>query len=95
MSRSWLALLLLVLVAGAGAEGTRMPPTIEEVKAAHERRLLALPGVVSVGIGRDAEGRSVIVVGLDRPRPQTQAGIPRELEGYGVRVDIVGTLRAR
>ncbi|KPK72305.1 MAG: hypothetical protein AMJ84_04480 [Acidithiobacillales bacterium SM23_46] len=72
-----------------------MSPSIEQVKATHQERLLALPGVVSVGIGRDARGQSVIVVGLDEPRPQTQAAIPRELDGYPVRVEIVGTIRAR
>jgi hypothetical protein len=72
-----------------------MPPTIEQVKSAHEQRLLALPGVVSVGIGRDDQGRTVIVVGLDKPRPQTQAAVPRELDGYGVRVDIVGSIHAQ
>jgi hypothetical protein len=97
MSRTWLALLLLVLLPaqGARANGDAMPPTIEQVKAAHERRLLALPGVVSVGIGRDDQGRSVIVVGLDKPRPQTEAAVPRELDGYGVRIDVVGMIRAQ
>jgi len=97
MNRLSLALLSLVLLPAQGtdAKGSTMQPTIEQVKATHQERLLALPGVVSVGIGRDAQGRSVIVVGLDQPRPQTQAAIPRELEGYPVRVDVVGTIRAR
>lgn len=72
-----------------------MPASIQDVKARHEARLLALPGVVSVGIGRDARGEPVIVVGLDRPRPQTQAAIPPALEGHPVRVEIVGPLRAQ
>ncbi len=92
----WLALLLMLLPAqGARANGDVMPPTIEQVKAAHEESLLALPGVVSVGIGRDAQGRPVIVVGLDKPRPQTEAAVPRALDGYGVRIEIVGTIRAQ
>jgi hypothetical protein len=97
MKRAWPALLWLALVPApeARANGDVMSPTIEQVKAAHEQRLLALPGVVSVGIGRDSQGRPVIVVGLDKPRPQTQAAVPHELDGYGVRVDIVGTIRAR
>jgi hypothetical protein len=93
----WLALLLSVLLPAPAvrANGDALPPTIEQVKAAHEKRLLALPGVVSVGIGRDPQGRPVIVVGLDKPRPQTQAAVPSELDGYGVRIDIVGTIRAQ
>jgi len=97
VNRLSLALLSLMVlpVPSAYAKGSTMQPTIEQVKTAHQERLLALPGVVSVGIGRDAQGQSVIVVGLDQPRPQTQAAIPQELEGYPVRVDIVGTIRAR
>lgn len=90
------AVLLLILAAGGLlANGDRMPLTIEQVKAAYERELLAQPGVVSVGIGRDDQGRSEIVVGLDKPHAQTQANLPRVLEGYAVRTEIVGTIRAR
>lgn len=72
-----------------------MPPTIQEVKARHALRLLTLPGVVSVGIGRDADGHEVIVIGLDRPRPETQAHLPTQLDMYPVRVEIIGTVRAQ
>ena len=89
------ALLLFLAAGGLSADGDRMPLTIEQVKAAHERELLAQPGVVSVGIGRDDQGRPAIVVGLDQPHPQTQAALPRMLEGYAVRTEIVGTIRAR
>jgi hypothetical protein len=89
------ALLLFVLAGGLSANGDRMPLTIEQVKAAHERELMARPGVVSVGIGRDEQGRPAIVVGMDKANAQTQAALPRVLEGYSVRTEIVGTLRAR
>jgi len=51
--------------------------------------------VVSVGIGRDADGHEVIVIGLDRARPETQARLPTQLEGYRVRMDIIGTVKAQ
>jgi len=89
------ALFLFLAAGGLSADGDRMPLTIEQVKAAHEHELLAQPGVVSVGIGRDDQGRPAIVVGMDKPRPQTQAALPRVLEGYTVRTEIVGTIRAR
>ena len=44
-----------------------MSQSIKEVKAMHEASLLALPGVVSVGIGRAKDGTSAIIVGLDSP----------------------------
>lgn len=72
-----------------------MPPSVQEVKARHEAQLLRAPGVVAVGVGQDATGRPEIVVSLDRERPQTRASLPRELEGYAVRVDVIGAPRAQ
>ena len=88
------ALVLLVVALAGGCGGDEMP-SIQEVKAEHAPRLMALPGVVSVGIGRDAQGQPVLVVGLDRERPETRAQLPRELEGYGVKVEIVGDVQAQ
>jgi len=72
-----------------------MPPTIQEVKAEHVDRLMALPGVVSVGIGRDGAGNPAIVIGLDGPRPDTRAGLPASLEGYPVVVHAIGPIKAQ
>jgi len=72
-----------------------MPSSIQEAKAKHEARLMAQPGVVSVGIGRDPDGTEVIVVGLDRERPEARAALPRELDGHPVRVQVIGNVRAR
>jgi len=87
-------LALLLSWPGSAAEKD-VPLTIQEAKARHAPRMLALPGVVSVGIGRDGEGREVIVVGLDRARPETQARLPAALEGYRVRVQVIGPVKAR
>jgi len=90
------AAVLALLISWTGSAAERgMPPTIQEVKARHAPRFLALPGVVSVGIGRDADGHGVIVVGLDRARPETQSSLPAKLEGYAVRVEIIGAVRAQ
>ncbi len=70
------------------------PPAIREVKARHEEHLLSMPGVVSVGIGREPDGTLAIVVGLDRLRPEARPEIPGELEGYQVRVEVIGKPRA-
>jgi hypothetical protein len=72
-----------------------MASSIQDVKARHARDLLTVPGVVSVGIGLDAQSREVIVIGLDRPRPETQADLPTQLEGYPVRVEIIGAVKAQ
>jgi hypothetical protein len=56
---------------------------------------MAMPGVVSVGIGKNPDGQFVIVVGLDGPRPKTVEQIPKVLEGYAVRVEVIGPVKAR
>ena len=72
-----------------------MSPTIQDVKAKHVEGLMAMPGVVSVGIGKNPDGQLVIVVGLDGPRPETVDQLPKVLEGYPVRVEVIGPVKAR
>ena len=72
-----------------------MAPSIQEVKRQHEAGLLAMPGVVSVGIGRDKQGNPAIIVGLDRPRPETETQLPQSLEDYPLLVQIIGPIRAQ
>jgi hypothetical protein len=93
-----LCLVILVLWISSGqvyCEDQKMSPTIQEVKARYTDRLLAMPGVVSVGIGRNPDGTSVIIVGLDGPRPDTVRQLPKELEGFPVRPEITGPVRAQ
>jgi len=89
------AMLALLLSWSGAVAGAEVSLSIQEAKARHAARILALPGVVSVGIGRDAQGREVIVIGLDRARPDTQARLPAELEGYRVRVQVIGAVKAQ
>jgi hypothetical protein len=73
----------------------KMSQTIKEVKALHEASLLALPGVVSVGIGRAADGTSAIIVGLEASHPNIEPQIPQSLEDYPVIVQVVGPIKAQ
>jgi len=77
------------------SEDTVMSPTIQEIKDKHAGRFLAIPGVVSVGIGRDPDGKPVIIIGLDGSHPQTQKKLPRVLDDYPVRVEIIGPVKAQ
>lgn len=72
-----------------------MPETIQEVKARHESRLLAIPGVVSVGIGKDADGHLVIVIGVENEATRNAPSLPRELDGHAVHVQVLGPIRAQ
>jgi len=72
-----------------------MSSSIQEVKKQHEARFLDMPGVVSVGIGLDPNGNQAIIVGLDGPRPETEAKIPAMLEDFPVVVQIIGPIKAQ
>jgi len=79
--------------ATTAASTSAAPPAIQDAKRAHEPDLMALPGVVSVGIGLDDAGRPAIIVGLDGPRAETRAELPATLDGYPVVARVVGTIR--
>jgi hypothetical protein len=87
--------ILLIVSAIASGEELDMPSSIRDVKSRHEARLLTLPDVVSVGIGRDENGNQAIIVGLRRSNPATESRLPTELEGYPVRIRIVGEIKAQ
>ena len=72
-----------------------MSPSIQELKKQHEARFLAMPGVVSVGIGLDPDGNQAIIVGMDASNPETEADIPEMLEGIPVLIEIIGSLKAQ
>jgi len=72
-----------------------MRTSIQEVKQRHEAQLMGIDGVVSVGIGGNEEGQAVIVIGLDRERASARVQLPKRLEGYEVRTEVVGKVKAR
>lgn len=70
-------------------------PTIEEVKADWEERLMAMPGVMGVGIGLTQDRqRTCIKVYVNRQASAQVDQIPREIEGYPVEVEIRKPFRA-
>ena len=71
-----------------------MDVSIQEAKARHVEALMATPGVISVGIGRDEQGAEIIIVGLDRDSAELRQQLPEKLDGYEVRVEVVGRIRA-
>lgn len=88
-----LAGLLIAPIAYSG--DSAVGQSIEEVKARHTDRLMALPGVVSVGIGRDRDNQPAIVVGVNEQSPAESGVIPDELEGYRVITRATGPVRAQ
>ncbi len=92
-------LLVALLIFSAAVPACRqepdIPPSIQEVKAKHASQLLEQPGVVSVGLGRDELGNPAIIVGLEAPRPETEALLPHSLEGYPVITRVIGPVKAQ
>jgi len=76
-------------------EDAVVPESISTVKTKHEFELLAKPGVVSVGIGHDNNGQAVIVIGVESQDNVDKLALPNELDGYPVKVQIIGTFRAQ
>jgi hypothetical protein len=68
--------------------------TIRAAKQMLESQIMAVPGVVSVGIGTSGDGTEVIVVGVDGSRPDLESRLPNEASGYPVEVRRIGPLRA-
>jgi len=68
--------------------------TIQQVKEKYQAELMALPGVVSVGIAL-LDGERVIKIGLGNNHPDTESRVPKVLEGYKVVRQNVGTIRVR
>ena len=93
--KRWLWILLFLFCAFFYPGDKIMTTSIQDVKKKHEARLMSLPGVVSVGIGRDPQGNPAVIVGLDSPRSETQARIPAQLDGYPLLIQIVGPLKAQ
>jgi hypothetical protein len=70
-----------------------MPSDIDDVLQRHAASLMALPNVVSVGVG-ERDGRPAIVVGVTEQVPSEELApeerIPDELEGHEVDVQELG-----
>lgn len=69
-------------------------PDINVVLRAHDRQLMAIPGVVGVYVGLLPDGETLCLkVMLARPNPQLQARIPHHLDGYPVVTEVTGEIR--
>lgn len=88
-------LLIFLFIPPQYLNGANMRNSIQKVKARHEKRLMALKGVVSVGIGQDANNEPAIIVGIDTQDLKTVKKIPKELDGYKLHVNLIGRVKAQ
>ena len=79
---------------GARQEDPMSSRTIEDVLATHTDSLMSLPSVVGTAIGL-CDGVPCIRVLVSDSSAASRRKIPNRLDGYLVRVDATGPLRAR
>lgn len=88
---------LILTACGGESERGPVPPArpaaIEDVLLAHRDDILAVPGVVGVGIGA-CSGEPCIKVFAERETEQVLADVPDTLDGYTVVIDVSGSVDA-
>jgi hypothetical protein len=91
-----LAAIAVVAVAGwiaLGDRAGRAKPAgdIAAVRAKHEARLMAVPGVVGVGVG-ECDAAPCIKVLVSSRTPEVERDVPRRLDGFDTDVEVVGAI---
>lgn len=69
--------------------------SLTEVLATHSPTLMAIPGVTAVAESRLADGRPCILVLVVRLDAQMRRRIPGDLEGWPVRLEASGEIKAQ
>lgn len=90
-------LLIMVLVGACHAADvdTMEKKSIKDIKEEHEARLMAMPGVVSVGLGLDDAGSPAVIIGIESEGYADTLILPRELYNYPVKFMVMGSIKAQ
>ena len=89
-------MLLLVLVGSLAMAQTDSPVSrrdINAVLAAHDKALLAIPGVVGVYVSTRDDGAACLKVMLTEKNREAEQKIPSVIEGYPVVTEVTGAIR--
>jgi len=72
------------------------PPVapLREVLARHTPDLMKMPGVVGTAEAQLSDGRPCVLILVAKLTPALKRALPRELEGWPVRIDVTGEIRA-
>lgn len=82
-------------ILGEAEGGFPMAKSIVEAMKAWEERLMAIPGVMGIGIGLGEDAQvKVIKVYVHRNAWARTEQIPEQIDGYPVEVELRGTFRA-
>jgi hypothetical protein len=99
LANAWLPVLIVlssIAVYSQNMDNSPQPKRdINDILAAHDKELLAIPDVVGVYVGTTEDGRApCLKVMLARENPESERKIPRTIEGYPVVTEITGRVRA-
>ena len=73
---------------------SRSSPDINAVLRAHDKQLLAVPGVVGVYVGLLADGKTpCLKVMLAKKSAKAERAIPKNIDGFPVVIEITGEIR--
>ncbi len=70
-------------------------PTIENIRARYEARIMAIPGVVFVGNGISKNGSPCLKIGTSVPVEKIRSQLPEELSKIEVELEYIGEIRAQ
>ena len=63
----------------------------EDVLVKNQDRLMAIPGVVGVGLG-ESQGAPAILVMVNQLTPELKTQIPRQLDGVNIKIEESGEI---
>lgn len=92
-------IVLIIFSINCRESGTKQPEEnakmqkIMEVQKKHQHEIMAVPGVVGVGIGAE-NGNLVLKVLVKKKTPALIEKIPTELDGFKVMLEEVGEIKA-
>jgi hypothetical protein len=79
---------------GGGELDVKPSRPIADVIASRAPELMQRPGVVGVAESRLKDGRPCLLIMVARLTPELRSGLPKSLEGWPVRIEVTGTIRA-
>jgi hypothetical protein len=86
-------LLLTIVSTQLMSETASEHADINAVLAAHQRELMAIPGVVGVYVGLLDDGKSPCLKIMLARRTLESRQIPAQIDGFPVRVEVTGAIR--
>jgi predicted nucleotidyltransferase len=88
------AVALVLIFGSAVAQNISPSRDIDSVLRAHDKELLAIPGVVGVYIGVLDDGKTpCLKVMLAEKSSETERAIPKMIEGFPVVIEVTGQIR--